>query len=122
MCVKFTSKAFFFLRYVPSPLLMVFIYLSSFVFNDLRKKLSCHECYCSSLYWAMPSLSANSRASGLYAVTEMTQFRFPGWSWEASSSCLVELGTDTQGGKEAEKTPGTQLAQGVLPGSLGPYL
>ena len=70
----------------------------------------------------MPILSANSRASGLYAVTEMTQFMFPGWSWEASSSWLVESGTDTQGGKEAEKTPGTQLAQGVLPGSLGPCL
>ena len=77
----------------------------------------------------MSILSANSRAFDLHAVTEMTQFMFPGWSWEASSSWLAESGSEPcwrreGGGQDPRHIPGSgsSPSRGPFTNTWGPWL
>lgn len=77
----------------------------------------------------MPILSANSRAFDLHAVTEMAQFMFPGWSWEASSSWLAESGSETcsrrEGGGQDPRHKagsGSPPSWGLFTNTWGPWL
>ena len=77
----------------------------------------------------MPILSANSRAFDLHAATEMTQFMFPGWSWEVSSRWLAESGSETcsrreGGGQDSRHKTGSGSAPswGLFTNTWGPWL